>query len=324
LIEAAAPGASPSALVKTLAAEATRDSVALKVGLATVAIVLGLGGLAFGIDGASDQPEIGPRRLPARHEVVVASAAQVDETKWATLRGRITFPEGKTIPPARVVPPGMIKDAEFFGVQTYRDVQIDTEMRGIANAVVWLRPDTENEKEAFPGGKIHPALVKAKPVERSIRTTHEGFSPRVTAARAGDRLSFSNPTPVIFTIRYELVAGMSGDDGENRRFNVLLPPGRTHATAPLPGPRVRDTFTDSIHSWVRGYVWSFDHPYFAVTDAKGNFEIKNAPPGTWRLVVWQEKVGYRNGAKGRLGERIVIAPGGELKPIALESANWDE
>ena len=23
-----------------------------------------------------------------------------------------------------------------------------------------------------------------------------------------------------------------------------------------------------------------DHPYFAVTDAKGNYEIKNAPAGT--------------------------------------------
>ena len=33
-----------------------------------------------------------------------------------------------------------------------------------------------------------------------------------------------------------------------------------------------------------------DHPYFAVTDAKGYFEIKNAPAGTQKVVVWQEAV----------------------------------
>ena len=33
-----------------------------------------------------------------------------------------------------------------------------------------------------------------------------------------------------------------------------------------------------------------DIPYFAVTDDKGNFEIKNAPAGTQKVVVWQEAV----------------------------------
>jgi hypothetical protein len=35
-----------------------------------------------------------------------------------------------------------------------------------------------------------------------------------------------------------------------------------------------------------------DHPYYAVTDAQGNFEIKNAPAGTQKVVVWQEAVGF--------------------------------
>ena len=33
-----------------------------------------------------------------------------------------------------------------------------------------------------------------------------------------------------------------------------------------------------------------DNPYFAVTDEKGNFEIKNVPAGTQKVVVWQEAV----------------------------------
>ena len=33
-----------------------------------------------------------------------------------------------------------------------------------------------------------------------------------------------------------------------------------------------------------------DNPYFAVTDDKGNYEIKNVPAGTQKVVVWQEAV----------------------------------
>ena len=48
----------------------------------------------------------------------------------------------------------------------------------------------------------------------------------------------------------------------------------------------------SIHSWMGGYIWSFDHPYAAVTDKDGKFEIKNAPAGVEvELMVWHEKGG---------------------------------
>ena len=43
-----------------------------------------------------------------------------------------------------------------------------------------------------------------------------------------------------------------------------------------------------------------DNPYFAVTDDKGNFEIKNVPAGTQKVVVWQEAVqgGLRDAPSG--------------------------
>jgi hypothetical protein len=91
----------------------------------------------------------------------------------------------------------------------------------------------------------------------------------------------------------------------------------------MPALRSPDHYTDSIHPWIQGYVWAFDHPLFAVTDANGDFEIKDAPRGTWRLVVWHEKVGYLGGAKGRVGERVVV-DGRALEPVELESASWDE
>ena len=61
-----------------------------------------------------------------------------------------------------------------------------------------------------------------------------------------------------------------------------------------------------IHGWMKGFIWVFDNPYFAVTDADGKFEIKNAPSGPVNLVVWQEEAGYGEGGKN--GKTIQINP----------------
>src|SRR5262249_1089740 len=45
----------------------------------------------------------------------------------------------------------------------------------------------------------------------------------------------------------------------------------------------------SIHQWMRGYAWAFNHPYAAVTNENGEYEIKNVPTGTpLKVVVWHE------------------------------------
>ncbi len=62
-----------------------------------------------------------------------------------------------------------------------------------------------------------------------------------------------------------------------------------------------------MKSWVR----IFDHPYFALTDEDGKFEIKNAPAGKYNLVMWQGGVGWVNGGKN--GQTIEIPAGGTVE-----------
>jgi hypothetical protein len=64
-----------------------------------------------------------------------------------------------------------------------------------------------------------------------------------------------------------------------------------------------------------GYVRVFNHPYFAITDEDGNFEMKTAPVGEWNLVVWQEEAGWVTG--DRKGIPVKIASG-DSKPISIE------
>jgi len=57
------------------------------------------------------------------------------------------------------------------------------------------------------------------------------------------------------------------------------------------------------------------HPYFAVTDKDGNFEIKNVPAGKLRLMVWHEEPGWgvkEAGKSGKEGKGITIEDGKTL------------
>ena len=44
-----------------------------------------------------------------------------------------------------------------------------------------------------------------------------------------------------------------------------------------------------VHPWMKSWVLVQNHPFFAVTDENGNYNIDNIPPGTYEVIAWQEK-----------------------------------
>ena len=133
----------------------------------------------------------------------------------------------------------------------------------------------------------------------------------VTIARPGDTLIVKNSAPVAHNFFWS-----SSNNGE---YNVTVPKMEKWTmpekiTAESPPIQYKCT----IHGWMTGYVRVFEHPYYAVTDDDGKFEIKNAPVGKFRIVLWHEN-GFRNGAPGRFGEEIEIkGPTLEMKPTDFD------
>lgn len=76
-----------------------------------------------------------------------------------------------------------------------------------------------------------------------------------------------------------------------------------------------------IHTTMNGWMAGFDHPYFAVTDAKGNFEIANVPPGSYTLIAWHEGINIAKMDSGRpvydephmVKKTIEVKPGGTVE-----------
>jgi len=46
----------------------------------------------------------------------------------------------------------------------------------------------------------------------------------------------------------------------------------------------------SIHTDMHCIVLVLDNPYFATTDADGNYSIPNVPPGTYKLKAWHDRL----------------------------------
>jgi plastocyanin len=129
-------------------------------------------------------------------------------------------------------------------------------------------------------------IAKGKAVEREA--IHEldnlkcRFVPHVQAASVGQFLLLKNSDPILHTAHAYFADGQP-------QFNVGLYPGRV-SRKPLVSPGVVKIICE-VHPWMSAYVIVTDHPYHAVTDVYGEYEIRDIPPGRYRLKVWHEGLG---------------------------------
>lgn len=324
---AAVPALKPTPVSAALANEVLKCGLGLKVS-ALVAVIAAVGGLVCGFasEAANVPAPVTENRPVSAREVESSPPHAVEQQPWATVSGRVVFPKDRQVPRPELVPEGQLKDADRwkrFGPVLFESTLVDPETRGVANVLVWLRPDVDDPKATFPQNRIRAELRTPKPVEHTVQAVAAQFRPRLLAVRAGDTVAFENRLEVTTNVRYDV---SDTDADEDRNFNVMLPHDATHAGKPVPVSRTPDVFTSTVHNWMRGHVRAFDHPYFAVTDANGRFELKDAPAGAWRLVVWHETAGYLGGAAGRLGTKLTVPEARtgkhELGPIEFASDRW--
>jgi hypothetical protein len=272
----------------------------------------------------------GSRRVQV-FQVVEAKPAEVVKKPepWVTIKGRIVWDKSKGEVPKRVPIKATIdaavanKDGDFYT----EDWVVDENNLGIKNVIVWLAPEPSAETlqglkdrkirefPSFSPAEMHPTLREASSSAVVIDIPHCRFIPHVVTARAGQSLIINNSSVVPQNAK--LTSQNNGD------FNRLLAPGGPQVLENLKPERMPIVIDCSIHPWMRAYVRVFDHPYFAVTDVNGNFEIKNAPVmgGKLRLFMWQESSGYHRGAEGRFGQTIAVKGGiMDLKEIKFDTA----
>jgi hypothetical protein len=75
----------------------------------------------------------------------------------------------------------------------------------------------------------------------------------------------------------------------NKEFNIGQPRGAL-SSVKLASPEVMVKVVCNIHPFMSAWVGVLEHPFFAVTDALGNFAINELPAGKYTIAVWHEKL----------------------------------
>jgi plastocyanin len=108
------------------------------------------------------------------------------------------------------------------------------------------------------------------------------YKPHVVALQANQKLDVVNSDATTHNIH--------PSPNNNREWNKTQPHGM-----PIEETFAREEIAIpvkcNVHPWMRGYIAVFKHPYFAVTDKAGAFELKNLPPGNYTITAWHEKLG---------------------------------
>jgi len=158
---------------------------------------------------------------------------------------------------------------------------------GLENVVVYV---ADGLNGAPPEGDPPPAVLEQKGCV---------YQPRVMALQANQKLEIKNDDATSHNIHPMPV--------NNREWNKTQPPG-----VPIEESFAREEIAIpvkcNIHPWMRGYIAVFKHPFFAVTDKDGNFDLKNLPPGTYTITAWHEKLGTQS-------QKVTVAAG---QPSKLE------
>ena len=125
------------------------------------------------------------------------------------------------------------------------------------------------------------------------------YSPHVQGMMAGQELLIQNSDATLHNIH--------GLPKINSEFNFAMPKVVKQKTMRIDKPEHSILIKCDVHPWMKAYVSVFDHPYFAVTDENGRYEIENIPPGTYEVVAWHEKF------KGNtLSQKVALHKGSQL------------
>jgi len=170
---------------------------------------------------------------------------------------------------------------------------INPTSKGIKNVFVWIT----TESGAKP--PINAALTQIQNKNVDLDQPVCAFVPHALAVREGQTLVVNNSAPVAHNVNW------AGGRAKNPGGNVIVPPGNKHQVSNLKADKDPVSVTCNIHSWMKGWIRVFDHPYYAVTDADGKFDIKMPPAGKYQIWYWHD-TGWRNGAAGNKGFPIDI------------------
>jgi plastocyanin len=191
----------------------------------------------------------------------------------SSLKGEVKF-EGTAPKPTRIDMSADPLCAKAHTTPVMTEEVVVGANSGLANVVVYV---SDGLAAATYEPPAQPAVFEQKGCQ---------YKPHVLAMQAKQKLDVVNDD--------ETTHNIHPNPTNNREWNMTQPHG-----VPLEQTFAREEIAIpvkcNVHPWMRGYIAVLKHPYFAVTDKDGNFDLKGLPPGNYTITAWQEKLGTQTG-----------------------------
>lgn len=178
---------------------------------------------------------------------------------------------------------GVIKGTVSLGGRPATDVVISIE--GLRQA---------QNKGPQPSGGKQKAVID----QRDLK-----FIPRVLAVIAGTTVDFPNHDKTFHNVF---------SNSEAKKFDLgLYPSGQTRSVTFDKAGVVR--ILCNAHPNMEAYVVVKNHPFFTVADARGNYTLKGAPLGKYRVEFWHPQYGTKTSPVELVRDGEVLAVDIDLK-----------
>lgn len=201
-------------------------------------------------------------------EATEKAAIEVTPSVLYTLKGNVVFegkvPQGKKLQ----MPQGCAQGGDVYS----NEVMVNNGK--LQNVFVRITKG----HEALPFGEV-PKMAVELDQKNCI------YIPRVAAVRAGQPVTFINSDPIFHNVK--------SVTKENKSFNLAMPKKDQRITRVFKKPEMFLEAKCSVHPWMGAFIAIVDHPFFAISDASGNFEIPNLAPGEYTLEAWHEIFGLQ-------------------------------
>jgi len=170
------------------------------------------------------------------------------------------------------------KNPAKYEPRKVRDESLLVSPRGeLANAIVYLEKAPKDWK---------PAPIPN--ASRTLKAEADRFAPHVLLLRVGQSLELAQAdAPRVDNFHWQ--------PARNAPFNIMVEKAKPFVVEPkiLRTPeKIPAQVRSDINPWKTAFVMLLDHPFMAVTDEEGRFEIPDLPPGTHQFKVWHERAGY--------------------------------
>ena len=234
----------------------------------------------------------------------------------STLEGRFVF-KGNPPAAAPLVGPQKGPAAALFAAALKKGILnphvIDPNTKGVANVVVFLKRPTEGKWPIQEMDKVRkePLVIDAPLLafEPRISVHYPEWFDGKDRGKTGQEFILMNSSPAAMNYR------AIGDGKINDGFNMLAlrnePINVTKVLAAnkqLKPQLLPIGLVDNLHSWMQGYVFLLDHPYYAITKEDGTFSIARVPVGMEvQVMAWHETTGWLLNKK--YGKSIALKKG---------------